>query len=167
MMDERTRLEIEIARYVDGEMTQAERAAIEQRLAAEPELRRVADELAALRPHVAEAVSSAAGSIDGERIWRRVSERISARPSPFETFVTGLRVFLQPKVAVAAVAAVVLIGLYILTANLIGPGQAVATEPMITDIEYDNPDIVVVVNEDAETQTAVVWIDGIDTSEVN
>ena len=60
-MDERTRLEIEIARYVDGEMAQAERTAIEQRLAADPELRRIADELAALRPHVAEAVSSAAG----------------------------------------------------------------------------------------------------------
>ena len=167
MMDERTRLEIEIARYVDGEMTQAERTAIEQRLAADPELRCIADELAALRPHVAEAVSSAAGSIDGERIWRHVSERIAARPSPFETFLSGLQVFLQPKVAIAAVAAVVLIGLYILSANLIGPQQATAAEPMITDIEYDNPDIVVVVNEDAETQTAVVWIDGIDTSEVN
>jgi anti-sigma factor RsiW len=165
MMDETTRLEIEIARYVDGEMTRTERAAIEQRLADDPELRRIADELTALRPHVAEALGASAGSIDGERIWRRVSERIAARPSPFETFVSGLRVFLQPRVAVAAVAAVLLIGLYILAGNLISPEAA--AQPMVTDIEYDNPDIVVVVSEDAETQTAVVWIDGIDTSEVN
>jgi anti-sigma factor RsiW len=166
-MDKATRLEIEIGRYVDGEMTQAERTAMERRLEAEPELRRIADELQALRPHVAEAVSAAAGSIEGERIWRHVVEGITpAKRSPLEAFLGGLRFFLYPRMAAAVAAVAVLIGLYILIGNLTGP-EAVAG-PIVTDVEYgDNQDVVVVVDHDASSGTVVVSIDGIDTSEVN
>jgi anti-sigma factor RsiW len=166
-MDKATRLEIEIGRYIDGEMTPAERTAMERRLEAEPELRRIADELSALRPHVAEAVGTAAGSIAGERVWRRVAERITAtRPSPLEAFLGGLRVFLYPKMAAAVAAAVVLIGLFILIGNLTGP-EAVAG-PVVVGIEYgDNPDVVVAVDRDMSSGTVVVSIDGIDTSEVD
>ena len=166
-MDEMTRLEIEIGRYIDGEMTGAERTAMERRFEAEPEMYRIADELTKLHPHVAEAVGAAAGSIEGERIWRGVAERITAtRSSPFETFLGGLRFFLYPKMAVAVAAAVVLLGLYILIGNITGP-EAVA-QPIVSEIEYgDNPDVVVVVDENLSAGTAVVWIDGIDTSEVN
>jgi len=166
-MDKAKRIEIEIARYVDGEMADAERAAMEKRLEAEPELRRLADELAALRTNIAQATRAAAGSIEGERLWRGVAERLTAtRPSPVETFLSGLRIFLQPKMALGVVTAVVLLGFVILIANIMAPRAA--AHPIVTKIEYgQNPDVVVVVDENIATGTSVVWIDGIDTSEVN
>jgi anti-sigma factor RsiW len=166
-MDARTRLEIEIGRYVDGEMSEAERAAMQRRLEAEPELARIADELGTLRSHVATAVSAAAGSIEGDRIWRAVAERAAAaRRSPLEAFVGGLRVFLQPRIALAAAVTVVLFGLLVVFSQMTGR-QAVA-EPIVTEIEYgENPDVTVVVNDVMSEGTAVVWIDGIDTNEVN
>ncbi len=164
-MDNATRLEIEIGRYVDGEMTAAERAAMERRLEAEPGLRRIADELAALRPHVAKAVSSSAGSIEAERLWRGVAERIAAPGRrPLGTFLDGFRVFLRPRMAAGVAVTLVLVGLFILFAQLTG-GKAVAE---VTEIEYgENPDVVVSVGEDATDGTPIVWIDGIVTDEVN
>ena len=166
-MDKATRLEIEIGRYVDGEMTAAERATMERRLEAEPGLRRIADELAALRPHVANAVSSAAGSIEGERLWPRVAERIAAPGrQPLGAFLDGLRVFLRPRMAAGVAVTLALVGVFILIAYLTG-GQAIAG-PVVTEIEYgENPDVVVSVGEDATDGTPIVWIDGIDTDEVN
>ena len=176
-MDKRMRLEIEIGRYVDGEMTATERAAIERRFEAEPELRRLADELGVVRTHVAEAVGDAAGPVRGERIWRGVAEGITAhRPSPVETFLGGLRFFFRPRLAAAVATAVVVVGLIVLVANMIGPRQEpdqvaegpVAEGPAVSGIEYgENLDVVVSVFEDPAEGVAVVWIDGIDTSEVN
>lgn len=168
-MDRAMKAEIDIARYVDGEMNDAERAAMERRLEADPELRRIADELAALRPHIAAALGSAAGSIEGERIWRNVAERIAAKPSPLEAFREGLHTFLQPKLALAAAALVVLVGLYIAINAVFFPGgTAVAAGPIVNEVEYaDDPNVVVVVDEGKDTGVAVVWIHGIDASEVN
>jgi anti-sigma factor RsiW len=178
-MDARTRLEIEIGRYIDAEMSPEERAAFERHLAADwrlqagsdvitsAELRRVVEELSALRPRVAEAVHRAAGSIEGERIWRAVAERAAAaKRSPFEAFVSGLRLFLQPRIALATAVTVVLFGLLVVFSQL--TGHQAAAEPIVTEIEYgENPDVTVVVNDEMSGGTAVVWIDGIDTDEVN
>jgi anti-sigma factor RsiW len=169
MMDEQTRLEIEIARYVDGEMTPDERAAMARRLETEPGLRRIAEELTALRPHLAAALGSAAGSIEGERVWRNVADRIAARPTPFEAFRDGLRTFLRPRLALAAAALVLVVGLFItINAVFFHGATAVAAGPMVSEVEYaDDPNVVVVVEEGKDTGVAVVWIHGIDASEVN
>jgi anti-sigma factor RsiW len=169
MMDEQTRLEIEIGRYVDGEMALDERTAMERRLEADPELRRIADELAALRPLAAAALGTSAGSIEGERIWRNVADGIAARPSPLDVFRDGLRTFLRPKLAFAVAALVLVVGLYIaINAVFIPGGTAVAAGPMVNEVEYaDDPNVVVVVEEGKDTGVAVVWIHGIDASEVN
>jgi len=166
-MDKATRLEIEIGRYVDGEMSGAERTAMERRLDADPELRRIADELKAIRPRVAEAVGAAAGSIEGEPLWRGVAEHITARrPSPLEAFRGGLRVFLYPRMAAAVATVVILLGLFILVTQITDRG-AVA-QPIVREIEYgENPNVVAVVEENISAGTAVVWIDGIDTREVD
>ena len=172
-MDERTRLEIEMGRYVDGEMTADERAALEKRLAAQPELRRLADELAALRPRVAEAMRAAAGSIEGERIWRNVADRIAARPSALETFLDGFRLFFQRRVAVGIAATAIVLVAALLVFNAltprghdgVGPGRLVAE---VTAIDQgDDPNIVVVLAEDAPSGASVIWVYGIDESEVN
>ena len=141
---------------------------MEKRLAAEPELRPLADELMALRPHVAEAVHAAAGSIDGERIWRNVSERLAARPSVLETFVEGVRLFLRRRVAVGlAAAAVVLVAAFLLINVLTSrqPGKLVAE---VTAIDQgDDPNVIVVLAEDTPSGASIVWVYGIDESEVN
>jgi anti-sigma factor RsiW len=182
MMDERTRLEMEVARYVDGEMTPDERAALEKHLAADwsldtgrdlitsAELRRMIDKLTALRPRVGEALRAATGSIEGERIWRNVADRIAARPSVLETFVGGFRLFFQRRVAVGLVAtAAVLIAVLLVINALVqrgtpGIGEAAAE----VTIEYgDNPDVMATVDQDTDTGVVIVSVDGIEVSEVN
>lgn len=183
-MDERTRLEIEMGRYVDGEMTADERAALEKHLAADwrlhtgrdlitsADLRRVADELAALRPRVAEAMRAAAGSIEGERIWRNVADRIAARPSALETFLDGFRLFFQRRVAVGiAATAIVLVAALLVFNALVRHGPPVigtaSAETEVT-IEYgDNPDVVATVDQDTKAGIVIVSVDGIDLSEVD
>jgi anti-sigma factor RsiW len=168
-MDTQTRLEIEIGRYVDGEMSPDERTAMEQRLGSEPELARLADEIMTLRPRVAEAIHTTAGSIDGERIWRNVAGRISARPSSFETFLGGFRLFFQRRVAIGiAATAAVLVAAFLVVNALVTHGIGTASAATEVTIEYgDNPDVMATVEQDTNTGVVVVSVDGINMNEVN
>ncbi|MBN1918703.1 MAG: hypothetical protein JW889_12415 [Verrucomicrobia bacterium] len=168
-MDTQIRIEIEIGRYVDGEMTPAERDAMEKRLVAEPDLKRLADELMALRPRVANALHATAGSIDGERIWRNVADRIAARPSAFETFLGGFRLFFSQRVAVGIAATAALLVVALLVVNVLvqhGP-RVIGTAAAEVTIEYSDPDLIATTDVDSDTGIIIVSVDGINISEVN
>ena len=109
-----------LIRWLDGEMTAAERAAFDAELKADPALAREAEEMrslsASLRTHLPAEMKVPHADFFNSQIQMRIAQMdmADARPKPASFLDSLIALFRQPWLATASVAAVAVAGFFLL-----------------------------------------------------
>ncbi len=153
----------DLIRWLDGEMTAAERAAFDAELKADPVLAREAEEMrslsASLRTHLPADMKVPHADFFNSQIQMRIAqlEMEDARQKPVPFIDSLIALFRQPWLAAASVAAVAVAGFF-----LLGPAGSDSAHSLILSSYAPGRGVETSTYHDVAADATVLMLDGLD-----
>jgi len=142
-----------LSAYVDGELTAAEREAVERALSADPRMREVERSMRSLGSAMRALSEAEVAKADLSGLAGKVMARVSRRPGALQRFGDAWR---RPWLPVGGLVAVAAAALFMLRAPVVAPAavQGVVVQSATADAQTELRPVVL----KTETGDAIIWL---------